>query len=70
MADDDDIRNRFAFHPAKNDQADRYELIRHAGKHFALLVSDAAPPSREQALALTRIEEAVMWAIAGIARHE
>jgi hypothetical protein len=70
MADSDDLINRFTYHPPKNDQAERYQQIRDAGLHFATLVNDMTPPSREQSLALTKIEEAVMHANASIARHE
>ncbi len=31
-------------------------------------IRDYVPPGREQALALTKLEEAMMWAIAGIER--
>ena len=70
MADDDDLVNRFTYHAPKGDQADRYEHIRRAGLHFAKLVNEYTPPSREQSLSLTHIEDAVMWANASIARHE
>ena len=70
MADSDDLINRFTYHPPKNDQAERYEEIRRTGLYLANLVNGKTPPSREQSLALTAIEEAVMWANAAIARHE
>ena len=70
MADSDDLINRFTYHPPKNDQAQRYGAIRDAGLHFATFINAHTPPSREQSLALTHIEDAVMWANASIARHE
>lgn len=70
MADSDDLINRFTYHVPKNDQAERYQRIRSAALHFATLVNELTPPSREQSLALTAIEEASMWANASIARHE
>lgn len=39
-----------------------------AAREFADLVLTAVPAGREQSLALTKIEEAVAWAKAGIAR--
>lgn len=70
MADDDDLVNRFTYHPAKNDQGERYEALRSAGLQLAHRINEATPPSREQSLALTHLDQAVMWANAAIARHE
>lgn len=64
------LDNNFTYHPPKDGQADRFVEIRAAGKAFAELVADSTPESREQSLALTAIEEAVMWANAAIARNE
>jgi hypothetical protein len=70
MADDDDLVNRFTYHPPKNDQTERYESIRHEALRLAHHINERTPPSREQSLALTHLEDAVMWANAAIARHE
>jgi len=61
---------RFTYHPPKGDQAERYTDIRDVGYKFASLIVSFCPESREQSLALTKIEEAVMWANAAIARRE
>ncbi len=63
-----DLENRFTYHAPKGDQPDKYARIRLAGKNFALLVNELCPQTREQSLAITKIEEAVMWANAAIAR--
>lgn len=68
--DDDDIKNRFTYHPPKDEQADRYEKIRGYTKALAIRLTDMCPPSRELSLAITHLEEAVFWANASIARHE
>jgi hypothetical protein len=39
------------------------ERIREAAKQFGLTVFREAPASRERSLAITKIEEAVMWAV-------
>lgn len=65
-----DIENKFTYHPPKGDQVERYQLIRDAAKGMAYLVLENTPPSREQSLFLTKLEEAVMWANAAIARNE
>jgi hypothetical protein len=43
--------------------------IRDTAKHLAELLLRRCPASRERSLALTKLEESVMWANASIARH-
>lgn len=66
----EEIENRFSYHSPKNDQPARYEQIRSMAKEFATLVEAACPESREKSLAITNLEQAVMWANASIARNE
>lgn len=66
----EDFRRRFTYHPPKGDQAERYMLIRDTARSFARVVCAETPSGREQSVALTRIEEAVFWANAAIARNE
>jgi hypothetical protein len=66
----DELEKRFTYHPPKHDQVARYGEIRSNAKGFASQIVNLTPPSREQALALTKLEEAVMWANAAIARNE
>lgn len=65
-----ELGSRFAYHPPRASQPARYELIRGQALHLAALIDRQCPESREKSLAITRIEEAVMWANAAIARHE
>ncbi|CAK9044320.1 Site-specific tyrosine recombinase XerC, partial [Durusdinium trenchii] len=65
-----DIVNRFTFHPPHGDQVRRYESLREQARGLAFLILQGTPPSREQSLALTKLEEVVMWANAAIARNE
>lgn len=64
------IENAFTYHTPKEDQPYRYNLIRNNARYLAEEIARSTPPSREQALALTHLEDAVMWANAAIARHE
>lgn len=64
------IENNFTYHAPKEGQTERYQQLRDAGKVLALLINSMTPASREQSVALTKLEEAVMWANAGIARNE
>lgn len=68
MPDLNDLENRFTYHAPKPGQADSYQTIRLKALQFALLVDQLAPESRELSLAITKIEEAVFWANAAIAR--
>jgi hypothetical protein len=64
------IEKAFTYHPPKSDQPARYELIRGNAKLFAETIDRLCPNSREKSLALTKLEEAVFWANASIARNE
>lgn len=66
----DDLANRFTYHTPHGDQAERYEDIRARAFGFAELIVETTPSSREQSIALTALEEAVMWSNAAIARNE
>jgi hypothetical protein len=65
-----DLSNRFTYHPPKGDQAVRYSEIRRAALDLATMLNDVAPDSREKSLAITHLEDTVMWANAAIARNE
>lgn len=64
------IENTFTYHRPFGDQANRYEEIRNSAKALAHVIQDSCPESREKALALTNMQQAVMWANASIAINE
>lgn len=64
------LENNFTYHAPKDGQAERYGVIRDAAKSLAILIQTETPQSREQSLAFTKLEEAVFWANAAIARNE
>jgi hypothetical protein len=64
------VQKDFTYHPPKPDQVPRYTEIRETFAAVALGLMQNCPPSRERSLALTALEEAVMWANASIARNE
>lgn len=69
VVDSADIDHRFAFHPASTrEKQDEHSSARAAMREAALRVLELVPEGREKALALTKLEEAMMWANAGIAR--
>lgn len=64
-----DLQNRFTHHPPKDENVTKkYEAIRGDALEVAILITRLAPKSRERSLAITNIEQAVMWANAAIAR--
>ncbi len=60
----------FTYRKPFGDQPARYEDIRAMAMEFALTLLTLTPPSREQSLALTKLEEVVFYANASIARNE
>lgn len=63
------IDNDFVYHrPPNAAVAARYDRVREHARAFAHLLVDTCPPSRELSSALTKLEECVMHANAGIAR--
>lgn len=63
------IENDFSYHASDDTKQGKYIAIRAKAKELALMIADLVPMSREQSTALTRLEETVMHANAGIARR-
>lgn len=65
------IENDFAYHqPSSAAVGDRHSEIRAKLKEVAAWIERAIPPGREQALTLTKLEEAMFWANAAVARTQ
>ena len=67
--DRDELETRFTYHPPQVGHLGRYAAIRVGALAFAKLIVDTTPESREQALALTALEEAMLWANSAIVRR-
>lgn len=63
------IENNFKYHALKDGQAEKYEAIRAKAKELAYLIDEVCPNSREKSIAVTSLEDSVMWANASIARN-
>lgn len=64
-----DLDNRFDFYPANTKiKQDLHSDVRVECKALATFFDESIPDSREKSLAITKIEEAMFWANAGIAR--
>lgn len=71
MADCDELINRFRHHPPGTpERADEHKRVRELCLELALEMTKIVPPGREQALALTHLENTMFWANAGIARQK
>ena len=63
------IEDNFKYHPPKEGQPEKYEDLRSKAKELAYLIDELCPKSREKSLAMTKLEEGIMWANASIARN-
>lgn len=63
------IENNFKYHAPKEGQPAKYEALREKAKELAYMIDEECPNSREKSLAMTKLEESVMWANASIARN-
>ena len=65
----DEIENNFTYRAPCAGEVDLCQEIVEKAKDLAHLFFSHCKPSREASLAFTKLEEAVMWANASIARH-
>lgn len=67
----DQLKHRFDYHPpTSDDRRERHERVRAACLEAAeVVVEETGPSTREQSLAITKLEEAMFWANAAIARE-
>lgn len=68
--EEQDINNRFTYHKPKDKQSQKYEALREYANELAHFINKLCPESREKSLAITKLEETIMWANAAIARNE
>lgn len=64
-----DLEKNFTYHAPTEEQKEIYKNIRKMAHDYAEYLQKVSPQSRELSLSLTKIEESVMWANAGIARN-
>jgi len=65
-----ELAHRFQYHPPTNPAArEAHEKVRALVGELAETVADLVPAGREAALVTTKLEEAMFWANAAIARH-
>jgi hypothetical protein len=64
-----EILDRFKQHRMTEDPQESSTMIRSSAIELAILINLATPDSREKSLAITHLEEAVMWANKALALH-
>jgi hypothetical protein len=65
------IENNFKYHPPKNqEKALAHETVRNECRHLANTLDTLLPESREKSLAMTKLEEVMMWSNASVARND
>lgn len=62
------IDHNFKYHAPTPEKIEKHEEVRAKCKELALYIEATVPTSRECSLAITKLEEVMMWANAGIAR--
>lgn len=66
----DDLENRFTYHPPVDEKrAYQHQLVREMCRETAEFFTETLPEGREQSLAVTKLEEAMFWANAALARQ-
>ncbi len=63
------ISNDFTHHRPRPEDIPKFGELREMAYDLAIAIAELCPPGRECALALTSLEQAIMWANAGIARQ-
>lgn len=67
--DEADIKHRFAFHAARDEEKrDAHSSVRQLCCSVALALNEKLPDGREKALVMTHLEEAMFWGNAALAR--
>ena len=65
-----ELENIFTYHPVKEGQDEKYKALRARGLEMAQLIFELCPSSRERSVAITKLQEVIMFSNASIAIHE
>jgi hypothetical protein len=63
-----ELQNRFDYHPPTDERARAHTRIRTYLLQMAEEFNESLPEGREKSLAITKLEEAMFWANAALAR--
>jgi hypothetical protein len=69
--EDQEIETRFAYHPPSSDEiAGAHESVREVCVTLARVLNYMLPEGREKSLAITHLEDTMMWSNKAIARNQ
>lgn len=63
-----ELVNRFNYHKPDEKKVQGHDAVRASLLWVANMLNETVPEGREKSLAMTKLEEAMFWANAGIAR--
>jgi hypothetical protein len=63
----EDVDNRFALHPPTDRTGPKHNAVREQHRQLAHWILDNVPAGRQRSLALTALQESMMWANAAVA---
>lgn len=69
MTTPEELEERFTFHPATEKTGPLHDEVRLRHLDLAYWVLHNVPDSREQSLALTALQQSMMWANGAVAIH-
>lgn len=65
----EDVKHRVTYHPPNEKAVAAHTEVRIAIENAMMTLAETVPDGREQAVVMTKLEEAMFWANAGIARN-
>lgn len=68
--DKSEARERVTYHAPNDEARRRHETLSVLFERMLLEVNTIVPAGREQSIVFTKLEEAKMWASAGVARNQ
>lgn len=67
---DADLEHRFAYHaPTTEEKKNAHSAVRTKCLELAKFINEKVPEGREKSLAVTHLEEVMLWSNAAIARY-
>jgi len=69
MIDNEEISNRVRYHAPSRAGSERHGILSLGFEAIMGTVNDVVPDGREKSIVFTKLEEAKMWASAGVARN-
>lgn len=70
MIGDQELHNRFSYHPPTGVKIEKHQLVRDRCFDLAVALDEILPDGRDKMLALTHLEQVMYSANASIARND